>query len=462
MSEPQPPPLPPPMPPHLPVGGEAGDTPVPLASVAPLSPWAANTPLAYSLPTTSVRPRRPGVVTAIATTSFIVALCGLVGGLGTAAAALVFYAHARQMGTDAQAAMRARAAQPAPVQPVRRMPEVGPEGLQETQRKAVAEALYAIHPLRPPRMAQLDAVLARHGKTLLGADADRWVVSGPAPGEVRRIVLDHGQLFSSGRGNPPEFFRLKSGRLELFDDRAVFYPEDGSPTIRSSLAAPVVRRALTPAEVTAAVENARSLSRDRLNDAQVAALTAALSAENQKLVGPQTEYSGAEPVSVTPAAEGAFSIQFSQGRLDLGRDGRVLATPPAPAPPPAPSTAGLVVVLVASLLGAALAFLLAVAAVQTLRGLPSGRRLHFTWAWLKIPVTAVAAVTLWWMAGTFYEEAAEFQRVFPTVFFSPRQTRWILQPWHPILLALIALIYPVVLLGVLRGNAVREYFHPSE
>jgi hypothetical protein len=309
---------------------------------------------------------------------------------------------------------------------------------------------------------QLDAVLARHGLTILSGGPEQAAGAVATPERVRTLVTDHGQLFSSGRTLPPDYFRLAAGRLELYDDRSVFYPADGSPTIRNSLARPVVRRALSEAEVEAVVKQARHLGRGKLNEAQLSSLATVLSAPDQKLVGPSGDGAPPEPVSVTPAAEGAVSIRFSQGQIDLGAQGQVLAAPPGPAPPPAPSVAALVVVLVASLLGAGLAVLLAVAAVLTLRGLPSGRRLHLTWAWARIALAAVTAVAFWWMARTFYEETAEFRRTTPMVFFSPRQARWVVQPWHPLLAGLAALAYPVVLLLALRGRAVREYFHPTE
>ena len=458
MPEPLPPPLPP-EPPEI----HAGYAPPPAASWPPAAPA-----LAYSLPTTVTGPTRPRLITAIGTTSLVFAFLGAAGAILTAVAAFLFYARAQAVSASALAAqISAVSMTPAPTAPVRPPPEVGPNGLSGPQRRGVVDAFYAVRPIRPPRMEQLDAILARHGLTILLTPADREAGVDPAPQRVRGLVENHGQLFSTNPASAPDFFRLATGRLELYDDRAVFYPADGSTALRNAYGRAPTRRALTAAEAAGVVERAKgSAPRGVLNDAQARALAAALTKGDQKWVptaGTTAERPAglSEPQSVTPAAGGAVTLRFADGELHLGPQGEVLATSPGPAPPPKPSTAAFLVIMAAALAAFALAIVLFAAGVLLLRGLPSGRRLHLTWAWLKIPVTAAAAVTFWWMASSYYEAMIQYnQTVAPAS--APRPPRLMAEPWLPVAAALPALVYPLVVLVLMRGRTVREYFHPTE
>jgi hypothetical protein len=133
----------------------------------------------------------------------------------------------------------------------------------------------------------------------------------------------------------------------------------------------------------------------------------------------------------------------------------------APAPPPNPSTPALVTVLVAALAGAALSVLLFVAGVLWLRGMPSGRRLHLLWAWLKVAVVVAAAVPFWWMTRGFQRDFRSYLGVaLPDVGTTPRRT--IVQPWQPLAAGAAGLVYPVVVLTVLRSRTTRDYFRRED
>ena len=418
------------------------------------------------------RVTRPGLVTAVGVASVVVALGGAAGAVVTAIAAFLFFAGAQAAGGSAQAAKLAAAAappQPAARAPARLPPEEGAGGVARPQRRAVVEAFYAVRPIRPPRMEQLDAILARHGKTILLTPDEREAAAQAAPERVARLVTDHGQLFGTNPSAAPDFFRLTTGRLELYDDRAVFYPADGSPTLRNAYGRTPARRALSEAEVAAVVGRAKSFGANILNEAQAATLATVLSGADQKLV-PTAGAAGAgavqsEPRSVTAGAGGAVTVRFGDGQLDLGPQGQILAAPAGPAPPPKPSTAAFLAVMASSLAGLALSVVLFVAAVLLLRGLPSGRRLHFTWAWLKLVVTVAGAVAFWWMADRFYDGLLHYNAAPPGINparFAAGPRTVMAQPWHPLAAALAGLVYPLVVLVALRARSVREYFHPSE
>jgi hypothetical protein len=401
--------------------------------------------------------------------SIVFAFIGAAAAVATAVAAFVFYARAQAVGNDAHARKLAAAAVSSRVtaqrRPTRATPEEGPNGITLPTRRGIVGAFYQVRPVRPPRLEQLDAILARHGRTILLTPADRQAGVDPAPERVRGLVVDHGDLFSGSRAAPPDFFRLTTGRLELYDDRAVFYPEDGSATVRSAFGRPPARRALAAGEVAAVVEKARSLGRGVLNDAQASSLATALSSPDQKLVATPAAGQAAsavpDPQAVTPAAGGAVTVRFSDGELHLGPLGELLPGPAGPPPPPRPSAAAFLTVMAASLGGFGLSVVLFVGAVLLLRGLPSGRRLHFTWAWLEILVVATAATAFAWMAASFRDAVVAYEG--PSLTNGPGGAAGSLSP--PAVAAaagLLALVYPIAVLLLLRRPAVRDYFHPTE
>jgi hypothetical protein len=396
------------------------------------------------------------VVTGLGSASIAVAILSAAGAVLTAVASFLFFAGAQAMSSAALAARNVPAA-PAPRPPARAAPETGSNGLAEPVRRSVVEAFYSVRPLRPPRIEQLSAILARDGKTILLTPEDRRSGAQPAPDQVRRLITDHGELYSRNLAAAPDYFRMTTGRLELYDDRAVFYPADGSATIRSSFGRAPGRRALTGAEASAVVLRAKELAGGAMNDAQAAALTSALTAADQKLVAASAAAAASEPNTVSPGAGGAVSVRFTDAELYLGPQGEVLSAPPGPAPPPKPGTAAFLTVLAASLAGFALAVLLFVAAVLLLRGLPSGRRLHITWAWFKIPVTAVSAGAFWWMASSFYDAVNRYDPGASTrLIGAPRAL--MAEPWQPVAVAVVALIYPIVVLTMMRSRDTRDYF----
>ena len=468
MTEQTPPPLPP----------DRGRDAPPLAYVTPpdahVAPaaygWTGGAPLGYSQPTTGARRvTRPGLVTAVGVASLLFAFLGVAGSILTAVAGFVFYAGAQAMGSEAHRAKLTAAGgtrRVAPAPPARPEPEAGPNGLAGPRRRAVVEAFYAVRPIRPPRLEQLDAMLARHGRVILLTAEGRAAGAEPSPQGVRGLVADHGELFSTNPAAAPDFFRLATGRLEVYDDRAVFYPADGSATLRTSFGRPPVLRALNEAEAGAVIGRAKAIGAGggaSLNDAQAATLATVLSSPDQKLVataGPAGAVAQSEPKAVNAAAGGAVTVVFGEGELHLGPQGQILSTQPGPPPPPRPSTAAFLTVMASSLAGMALAVVLFVAGVLLLRGLPSGRRLHFTWAWLKVVVTAAGAVAFWWMAHHFHAALSDYDVTAPARLGGG--PRFMAQPWHPVAAGLAGLAYPLVVLVALRVRAVREYFHPSE
>ena len=233
---------------------------------------------------------------------------------------------------------------------------------------------------------------------------------------VRDALLDHGQLFSANpKVTPPDFFRTAAGRLEVHDDRSVFFPNDGSPPVRSTTPSASAPKPLTSEQVQALVKQVGAAPEGgRLNAAQVSGLTAALGFPNQRLAQASAGLS-TEPRAVTIHPGGGATVRFTGGELYLGPQGQILSESPATSRERASAAnpVALTVAIVAAGASVLLAIFLIVAGAFVFRDAPGrsrGRRLHRIWAAVKIPVALAAALGLWWMFASFLDAAAVLPR----------------------------------------------------
>ena len=341
--------------------------PVPTPVMSPVvqmpAPPAGHPPVAAPIP---AEPRdwsppqwgqRPPIVGAIGVTSIVIAsLSGLVG-LVLTGYGFVFYVAAIAM--SSRATWGGSAGAPTLASPGG---GVAHSGTPRGQRQAVITSLTRTHPLDDPqRVAQLDAMLATAGRDL-GTDN----------------VLESGTMPDSRYGERgADYFVTPRGRLELFNDRAVFFPTDGSDTVRVSAprrgakgtsqapetapndgdngaddedtanggavvngdvdldpsatgsgatgpaGATGIGGALTPAEAQAVVQQAQALAGlssgpgaapgAGLNPQQAATLQALLSSPGQQLVVPGASQSGVAACVVQP--DGTAAVSFSNGSI---------------------------------------------------------------------------------------------------------------------------------------------------
>jgi hypothetical protein len=448
-----------------------------LGQAWPPPPFAQHAPapaasLPYSLPSTLVSRTRPGLVTALGWTSAIVACLGVIASLATIALAALLFVAGKEADRAIASAPNTPLAPPSFLVQVDtsrpRVLPVGPDGLPDPQRRLAVNAIYSLRALRPPRMEQLDAILARAGKRILALEA----VAPLGVEQVRSAVLDHGEMFAVNRRvAPPEYFKTSAGRLELYDDRAVFFPEDGSPPVRSTTASAAMPRPLTPEQVQAVVKQVQEAQGgSKLTPAQVSGLSAVLSLPNQKLAQVSSGLNG-EPRSVTTYPGGEATIKFAGGELHLGRQGQILPGPPPPpgsGPPSAANVTALALSETAAVAALGLAVVLFVAAVATLRRTgrrtATGRKLHAVWALLKLPVAAGGGLALCWMLNTFTEAvgAAPANAIFAGS-GTARLLSWadLAYGWA-VAAAVLGGLYPLIVLVLLRTRTVREYYNPTD
>ena len=434
-------------------------------------------PLQYVVPQQHAR---PGLITAIGVISIVVASLSFVGSAFTVLQSAGYYMMSLMSSTvaAAQATATATAAVPPPVA----MPEesaAGPRGMESEERQAAVRELTRLRPMTPSRKRHLDAILASAGRDMA---TDRVTDSGTMEG------MRSGEI-------PPDYFVTPAGRLEVFNDRAVFYPIDRSPTVRASAppeAAPgtapgdegarevvdapvkgvdpapstapaisltvpsttttaVVVGALAPGEVESVIQQAQSLSGNGLTPAQVASLRNVLAGPGQQLVQPGTAQ-GAVLSAYTQAGTPAV-IQFSDGgSITLGQQGNVVSMAAAPVMPTfkfQPAALGLM--LGTGLASLALAVYLLVIGILTLRQSPRGRRLHLIYAFIKIPLAIAAGVASAWVARDLMASFAG-----PGVPTPPTSGYSLFSGLMPLVLGCA---YPAALLIVLNVKSVREYYN---
>jgi hypothetical protein len=379
----------------------------------------------------------------------------------------MFYATAKA----ADAAIAAQAPPPAPpafLAPAGAAPakvDVGPGGLADAQRQLAVEAIESIRPLAAARAEQLDAILARAGWRILGLP-DAAAFDADA---VRAAVVDQGEMFTGNRRvAPPEYFKTSAGRLELYDDRAVFYPAGGAPPVRSTTASSAAPKPLTAEQVQSVVKQVRDAPNGaRLNAAQVSGVSAALSFPNQRLAQASSGLNK-EPRAVTIHPAGGATVRFGGGELYLSLQGQILSEPPGVSRQPAAgaNAAALAATLAAVAGNFALAILLVVAGVFVLRATPArprGRRLLTAWAVLKIPLALAASAGVYWMLSSFLKTMTTLPAglVFGRTPVD-RANGWAHAAYWPAILGTaLGSLYPIVVLVAFRTRAIRDFYRQA-
>ena len=104
-----------------------------------------------------------------------------------------------------------------------------------------------------------------------------------------------------------------------------------------------------------------------------------------------------------------------------------------------------------------LAVYLLVIAILTLRESPRGRRFHQVFAAIKIPLAVTGGVAFAWMMGGLLTSLRALNPGLGGM--SPRSAQTMTT--FGVAMAVAAIIYPVVLLIVLRSRAVKDYYNSA-
>lgn len=429
-------PAPPPVP-VMPIAEPGVVPPAPFAQVyapPPTPPPAAYYPPAYPAYAPPVNPpawpdpvdyrssmvrsySRPGIITAMAVTAIIVAALSMITTIFTGCTSAVIKNNSR----GSAGTVRTTVSKPGII--VNTVKPSSPNALSDSDNIAVVHALTLRRPLSEPRREQLKNFLAENGK-LVFDDSDVGLTSN----KVTARLGQAGTEFSNGKSGP-EYFVITAGkgvklpgRLRLFDDRAVFKPDDYSPDLRSEgkpedpSAAVIPQSNITDGleddQIRAVIGQIKAQSNNNLNAAQSATLTSLLQTpayanwlQNSSTVAGLT----AQVKSAAVADDGSVIITFTMAKLTLDPQGnRVGPMPVAPAPAVAATqpvnpfatgwAAGTLRVdqtscslgLVDAVISGLLAIYLLVIAILSLKRNPIGRKFYFIYIAAKIAIGVVA------------------------------------------------------------------------
>lgn len=462
---------------------------------------------AYPVP---VRTARPGIISAVAVVSILVASLSLVASMFTGFYGFWMF-RISQASAQINRGSGTSSTSIAPPGLVRKggggtaagaaKPVVGWEGMREKDRQTVAEALQTKEVIPPERLRQLDWILAQAGQQIFPTGP-----TGVSEERLLAAVVDHGAEPSANPDAPPPlYFDTASGRLLLYDTSAVFRPNaTGGRVVRSSAPAaaspgedtgnatsapgtaaggpdpfagdpndpfapnppssPAGPNAnvpgpggLTPAEVEQVLGAAQNAADGKLNPAQQTAIRQALDTPGQRLLTRQQVWSPVSMVQMQP--DGSAVVRLGSGFLVVDAQGQVQSNMSTLMPRLAIHPLSIALVVGESLASAALAVYLFVVAVLTLRDSPRGRRYHQVFAAIKIPLAITGGVAFaWLMTGLL----SSLRTLNPGIGAGAPTARSVqVMTTLGIIMVVAGLIYPVALLIVLRSRSVRDYYNPA-
>ena len=432
--------------------------PLPVAQYA--YPYPEPPPMAGMTFPSTITPARPGILTAIGVISVIVGSLGTLAGLWSVGSLFAF----SRMVTVANVLARAgpgggpagAGASPAAVPATAPVGQGGPEvavdeaGMDEVARRRVAEALSEVLFLSPPRLEQLDVLLAKSGRDIFPG-----LSAGATPDAIGNLVQGHGTSPSAGPNSAgPDYFRTRAGRVELYDDRAVFYPARGAEVVRVSTLT-MSNPGLTPEQVQEVVDQAQAASGNTMNASQVAALKNLLGTPGQQHVSRLTVPTAVR--GATPMRDGSVAVTFPNGFATFGPQGQVSSGTGAGGMPFGRARlngAALALCNFAAVVGLGLAVYLLVIGIWVLRQSPRGRKLHLIYAVVKIPVAILGIAATWWLVSSLMD--SPLVGAGPNAF--PIENMATSLAIQATVLGVAGLIYPIALLIALQSKAVKDYY----
>ena len=456
---PPPPPPPPPLPPP-PLPAATQPAPIPVAALA------YSTPMAHG---------RPGILTAVAVISIVIASLSAIASLGTGCQSLVFMQMRRT--APAMSATATSTVVSTPTPPPAAPPAngtgsdattdntdsgasvtQGPNGLDPGDRAVAIATLSSMQSLTPPQKHQLDIFLAEHGQDVFPTAGAKLTA-----GQVRAIVTSTSSDSSDGNAG----FTTSRGTFGVYDDKVEFRRTGASDTITTGDAAAANNSStssnvwglvpLKPAEVKQIIKILKQRPGITLTSAQSATLTQQLQSPSQQLVQSNGGSVSTAILNAQMLADGSVWVQFnSMSSLTINPQGQVTNSFSFASAGPTFSINPVVCMglTLASLLSIGLAILLLVAAIQVMRQVPSGKRLHMIWAWLQMPIAIAGWLLCFWM---YYQlQSGVINGMTP-----PGTASGFAYGYgaSAVGAAVVACIYPIALLIVFRTRAMRAYYN---
>lgn len=397
-------------------------------------------------------PRRPWQITAIGVVSIVIGSLALLFN-----AVLLLHTAGTAWLVSTQASMVTTPAPLPPDAPTRIVGNefLGEDGLAAPQRERILAGLNSVRSLSSERRARVDELLKVSGAKVFGAES-----AALTPEQIAGMITQHGRLppATPGPSQDRDYFSLDRGRLEVGDESAVLYPADGGTPVRSMWVAmgpqwmgnPTV---LSPAQRQAVLQVVQEQA-DGVSAMQLDAMDVAMAASWQSVVTPQdtVEQMRAQVRSVTVETDGTVVVSTDLSRLRLTPDGLAyeygsIVGLAQGASAPSASMAALVLAVGEAVVSGLLGIGLLGLGILTLRQSQRGGWWHWVYVWIKLPL-ALAAVAIW---AWFYHD------MLTAVWASSKPP----EMWTIVIGACygaLGLVWPLVLILLLRSRGVREYY----
>jgi hypothetical protein len=459
-----------------------------------MSHYSAYPPPGVYLPAAVAGRTRPGIVTAIGVVGIIVASISLITGFVSGLMILGRYSistaaanKARSMTSSAggigASSIGGPATNPAglPTPLELSQQEQAQRGQLEFRRDALARLFASLRPMTAQQQKNLAALLGQSADKMLPQNILQAAALSPT--DLQEQVSSSGTLTPTRPDDPaPVYFELKTGRLEVFTDSAVFRPADGSPRLRASAAPGAMSLAglqlavkqSPPAPASSPTTNPTTFYRSGLNEAEVATVLQTvqnvLSGQppNTPLNGPQLATLRSELQNTLPPivdknrAYAPLSLAQVQpdGSALLKLTNAVLVIDPSGTVTQKFSMSihevvfdpVVGVLLIGEFAGSTLlAIFLIIASIAVLRDYRRGAGLMWIYALLKVPVAIVGGVVFVWGVQQLVHSIAKLNSTASSSADEGFRT-------FGIVMTVLSCIFPVVLMIVLSTGTVRSFF----
>jgi hypothetical protein len=263
---------------------------------------------------------RPGILTAVGVLSIIVASISLLVDF----ASVMFAIAVSRVAVSTLPVATIGATPPPPRTNQASVEYVAPQGLSANQRQIVIQGLSQVRTLSEARQKQLDGLLADVGREVVEISPQYLTIE-----RVAAYVTDVREMPSGSGGAADDLFILGSGRLQISDNGAVFFPGNSPSGIRSGGGGYTDASGthLASAQIAAVVQRVQELCNQAMNDAQVTSLESELESPAQTLIAPSPSVAQAvaQVTSAAAMGDGTVAVTTTNASMSFGPAGQSFA-----------------------------------------------------------------------------------------------------------------------------------------
>ena len=455
------------------------------------SPYPPAYPPQYYVPQAAAVALRPGLVTAMGVTSIVVAGLSLLAGIISGLYTRHMYTIGQEAANRARSVTGSGGAGGAPVATPSVLTLPTPADLEraaaadnqrlERRRDSLVELFNGLQEMTTAQREQLAALLGRYAERMV----PHSLFQGPAlsPADVRTAVRRAGVLPRPSPNEPETaWFELPAGRMEIYADRAIFRPADGTGNLR--VAAPKDGPSVEGLRFTLAFDQPAAepvkgapargvIHRSGLNDQQVETVIRAVvqqcetgfsrsptptqlatfREELRKRLPPlvTTQYLHAPVNQVMVDPDGSIGVKFASGSLLVDSMGTVQFRVSGAVHEVVMNPVAGVLMIGEVVASAMLAVFLLVCGILVMKNSPRGAGLHWIYAMLKLPIAVLGGVTFVWVLGDL---KSGMMRI--GVPGSSSGTEGVIM--FGVVMAVVAAVYPLILMIVLSTPTVRQFY----